>query len=357
MEPNEIVPSYSKLRSSLGDIFASLRYRNFRLFFIGQSISNTGNWLTNVALTLLVLHITHSGLAIGILAACQYGPILLLTAYGGVIADRHNKHKLLLITQSLEMVESIGLAVLAFVPHTPLYGFYIIAAFGGILLAFDNPLRRSFTSEMVPDHAVANAVTLYSTIINISRIIGPALAGLLIVTVGYGWAFAVDAASYVAVIACLIYMRENELYRSKPRPRQKGEMSVGLTFVRRTPALYISFTMLLAIGTLAYNFNTTLPLFVGKGLHASDSTYTLLYSLMGVGSIITALFIAQRSVIKLRHVIGGAVVLGVSMLLLAATPNTYIAAAVAILVGAGSILYTNATTNLAQIASESRIRG
>ena len=157
-----------RLSRAVRTTFLSLRNRNFRLFFIGQAISNTGNWLTTVALTLLVLHLTHSGLAVGLVTACQFGPILLLSAWAGAIADRSNKRKLLLVTQSLEMAESIGLAVLAFLPHPPLAGLYALAIVGGTLLSFDNPLRRSFVTEMVPPEDIPNAVVLYSIIVNIS---------------------------------------------------------------------------------------------------------------------------------------------------------------------------------------------
>lgn len=350
-------PVADRFKASLGGTFMSLRFRNFRLYFIGQVVSNTGNWLTNIAITLLVLQRTHSGLAVGVLAACQYGPILLLSAYGGVVADRYNKRRALLLTQSLEMLESVGLAVLAFLPHTPVYSFYVVAAIGGMLLAFDNPLRRSFVSEMVPPSAVSNAVVLYSTIVNTARVLGPALAGILVVTLGYGWAFTVDAATYIAVLICLLLMREPELYRTVPRPREKGELQAGLRYVLHSPILLINFSMLLVIGILAYNFNTTLPLFVTKALHDSNGTYTILYSLMGAGSVIAALIIAQRNLIKLRHVIAGAGALGLTMLVLAVMPNAYLAAPVALLLGGGSILYTTATTSLVQLFAESYVRG
>jgi MFS family permease len=346
-----------RLKTSLRGTFKSLKHRNFRLYFIGQTVSNTGNWLTNIAITLLVLQRTNSGLAVGLLAACQYGPILLLSIYGGVIADRYNKRRTLLLTQTLEMIESIGLAVLAFLPHMPLYNFYLVAVAGGVLLAFDNPLRRSFVSEMVPSGSLSNAVVLYSLIVNTARVLGPALAGALVVTFGYGWAFAIDAATYLAVISSLLLMREPELHRDKPRPREKGELSAGFKYVYHAPILLINFSMLMVIGTLAYNFNTTLPLFVTKGLHAANGIYTVLYSLMGVGSVITALIVAQRNLVKLRHAIGGAAILGVTMLLLAVAPNVYVAAPIALLLGAGSIIYTTATTSLVQLAAENYIRG
>src|SRR3954454_2915308 len=180
--------------------FHSLWVRNFRLFFIGQLISNSGNWLTMVGLVLLVLHRTNRGLAVGLLTACQFGPILLLSPWAGVIADRSNKRRLLLLTQSLEMAQSFVLGALAFMHHAPIWSFYATALAGGTMLAFDNPVRRSFVTEMVPAADVPNAVTLYSALVNVSRIFGPALAGLLVVTVGFGWAFVIDALSYVAVL-------------------------------------------------------------------------------------------------------------------------------------------------------------
>ncbi|HNX01033.1 MAG TPA: MFS transporter, partial [Candidatus Cloacimonadota bacterium] len=207
-----------------GKTFFSLRNYNYRLFFIGQTISNTGNWLTNVALILLVLKLTGSGLAVGILSACQFGPMLFLSAWAGAIADRSDKRKLLLLTQTLEMLQSVGLAILAFMPHPPMIGLFILATWGGILLSFDNPLRRSFVSEMVPEEDIPNAVVLYSTIINVSRILGPTLAGILIVTLGYGLCFTMDAISYLAVLICLYIMRTNELHREPPKPRTKGEV-------------------------------------------------------------------------------------------------------------------------------------
>src|SRR6185312_5996005 len=246
-------PGGGWLSRTLAQTFVSLKTRNFRLFFIGQTISNTGNWLTNVALTLLVLKLTHSGVAVGLLAACQYGPLMILSAWAGVLADRHDKRHLLFVTQNLEMAQSIGLAFLAFMPHPPLAGLYILAVFGGTLLAFDNPMRRSFVTEMVPDKDLPNAVVLYSTIVNTSRIFGPALAGLLIVTLGYGWSFTLDAASYVAVIVCLILMWPSELYRETSKPGTRGGVRAGFYYVLSVPVLWLTFAMLAINSTLAYN--------------------------------------------------------------------------------------------------------
>jgi MFS family permease len=346
-----------RLSQTFGKTFQSLRTRNFRLYFYGQLVSNTGNWLTNVAMTLLVLKLTSSGLAVGLLAACQFGPILFLSPLGGAVADRSDKRRLLMLTQSLEMVESAGLAVLAFMPHPPLAGLYVLAALGGTLLAFDNPLRRSFVSEMVPPKDVSNAVVLYSTIVNTSRMFGPALAGLLIVTVGYGWCFALDAASYLAVLAGLYAMRPKELYRQKPQPRAKGEIRAGVRYVLSVPTLWISFIILAIVGTLSYNFNVTLPLFVTDTLHRQASVFTILYSIFSLGAVISALVVAHRGLVHMQHVLWGALALGLSMLVLAVVPGIGLAIPVVFVVGMASILYLTATTAIVQLEARSDMRG
>ena len=346
-----------RLRETLKKTFLSLRNRNFRLFFIGQMISNTGNWLTNVALILLVLKISGSGLSVGLIAACQIGPVLFLSAWAGAIADRSDKRHLLLLTQALEMAQSIGLAILAFMPHPPLGGLYALAVVGGIVLSFDNPLRRSFVSEMVPAEDVPNAVVLYSTIVNVSRIFGPALAGLLAVTLGFGWCFTLDAASYIAVLLCIIMMRPAELHRQPRKPRSHGEIREGLRYVASLPLLWISFVMLAAIGTLSYNFTVTLPLFVTGALHSTAGVFTILYSIFGFGAVVSALVVAHKAMVQIRHIIVGAAALGLAMLLLASVPGIGTAIPVMFFVGMASILYMTATTAIVQVDTRQEMHG
>src|SRR4051794_38636612 len=201
----------TRLRNATRDTFRSLGVRNFRLFFSGQLISQVGNWLTLVAQTLLVLKLTDNGVALGGLAAAQFGPVLLIGAWAGLIADRSDKRKLLIIVQSIAMAQSFVLAALAFSGNPPLWAIYSVALVGGITVAFDNPARRAFVVEMVPKEDMNNAVSLNSAAMTSSRIFGPALAGLLVVTVGFGWAFLVDGLSYIAVLIGLSVMRTPEL--------------------------------------------------------------------------------------------------------------------------------------------------
>ena len=336
---------------------SSFRSRNFRLFFVGQTISNTGNWLTMVALTLLVLHRTGSGVAVGLLSACQFGPILLLSAWAGVIVDRTDKRKLLVCTQSLEMGQSFALAALAFMHHAPLAAFYGTAAAGGCMLAFDNPVRRTFVNEMVPKEDLPNAVTLYSAMVNISRIAGPAIAGALVVTVGYGWCFTIDATSYVTVLVALGMMRSAELRRVPVTPRGAGQIRAGLGYIAGIPDLWITFVMVLIVGTISYNFTVVFPLFVEKGLHGSDVAYTLVYSAFSVGALIGAFLVARRKTVHIRTVALGAACLGASMLVLSAVPDVAVAIVVAAVVGAGSVAFMTSATAIAQIRSDQHMIG
>jgi MFS family permease len=333
----------------LSRTFHALESRNFRLFFIGQTISNSGNFLTNVALILFVLRLTDSGFAIGTLAACQFGPMLLLSPWAGAVADRGDKRTLLLVTQSLEMLQSIGLAVLAFQSNPSLFALYALALFGGVLLAFDNPLRRSFVPEMVRKEDLANAVVLYSTIVSVSQIVGPALAGLIATTLGYGWCFAIDAASYLAVIAGILMMRTGELLRAPPAPRTPRAVREGFRYVLSVRDLWLSFAMFAVIGTFSFNFRVALPLFVTRSLHGTDVAFTALYTISSVGALVGALLVAHRKLVELRHVIGASLAFGVAMLLLSVAPNLYVAAPAVFVVGGAGIVYMTATTSLAQV--------
>lgn len=347
----------TKLRLVTGETFASLRIRNFRLFFIGQAVSQTGTWLRMVAQTLLVLQLTGSGVALGLLAAAQFGPVLLIGPWAGLVADRSDKRKLLLWVQSLFMLKSFVLAGVAFMPSPPLVAVYLLALAGGVLTAFDNPARRSFVVEMVPTDKVNNAVSLNSAVMTGSRVVGPALAGLLVMTVGFGWTFVVDGASYLAVLAGLALMRSSELTPSPVVQRAKGQVRAGLAYVRGMPTLWVPLVMMAAIGTLAFNFQVVVPLFVTRDLGGSDTTFTVLFSVLSFGSLVGALAVARRTSTTVRRVALCAVAFGASMLLLAVAPSQAVAFAVAPLVGMSSIAFMTASTAMVQVEAAPEMRG
>jgi MFS family permease len=345
------------LRAITATTFASLRYRNFRLFFFGQLISQAGTWLTTIALTLLVLHRTGSGVAIGALTACQFGPVLLLGAWAGVVADRSDKRRLLITTQTLEMLQSFALAALAFMHDPPLVAFYLTALAGGFMLAFDNPVRRSFVAEMVPADRVQNAVTLNSALMTSSRVIGPAVAGVLVVTVGFGWCFTIDAVSYLAVIAGLLLMRKSELRQPPVTPRAKGQVREGLRYVRNTPDLWVPLVMMAIIGTLTFNFAVVLPLFVEHTFHGSDGSFTALYSVLSIGSVAGALAAAHRRSIDVQHVVFAALAFGTAVLIFASSPQLLTAFPIALLVGFTSVTFMTTSTAIVQVRADPALRG
>jgi MFS family permease len=210
---------------------------------------------------------------------------------------------------------------------------------------------------MVPKEEIPNAVTLYGIITNGSRVVGPALAGFLVITAGYGWCFTIDAVSYSVVIFCILRMRTTELFLRPVTTKIKGTVRDGVRYIRSSPELLISFVMLLLIGVLSYNFTVTLPLLITKGLHGGTTVFTILYSIFSLGSVAGALIIARKKLIELRHIIFGAFALGLTMLILAVVPNTSFAMPAGFLLGMASILYITATTTLMQIKSKPEMLG
>jgi MFS family permease len=346
-----------RLAGAARETFQSLRVRNFRLFFMGQLVSQVGNWLTLIAQTLLVLHLTNSGLAVGVLAACQFGPVLVLGAWAGLIADRSDKRRLLVIVQVIAMAQSAVLAALAFSGSPPVLAIDLIALVGGCTMAFDNPARRAFVVEMVSDGEVNNAVSLNSALMTSARIIGPALAGLLVTIAGYGWCFTLDAISYLAVIAAFVKMNTSELRASPVALRAKAQVRAGLSYVRTVPDLWIPLAMMAIVGTLAFNFQVVLSLFVTHTFHRGVGTFTVLFSVTAVGSLCGALYSARRRSIEVHHVVVASGGFGVAMLVLAASPTLGIAFPVAVAVGWTSIAFMTASTALVQVRADPVMRG
>ncbi len=337
--------------------FRSLRHRNFRLFLTGQLISQTGTWLSMVTQTLLVLSLTRSGIALGLLTAFQFGPVLLLGAWAGAIADRSDKRTLLMTVQALAMAQSLVLGVVVLTGLASVPVIFALAAVQGVLTAFDNPARRSFVVEMVPTVDLANAVSLNSAIMTGSRVVGPAAAGGLVLWVGYGWPFIIDAVSYVAVLAGLFLMRPAELNRSAPMVKAKGQVRDGLRYIRSQRELFVPLVMMAIIGTFAFNFSVTVPLLVDGPLGGGTTTFTLLFSVLSIGSVVGALLTARRTVVTSRHLVVAAGGFGVAMLLLAAAPNLGLAFPAAILLGFGSIAFMTSCTAIVQLLAGPEYRG
>ena len=263
----------SAVRAAAKQTFSSLRVRNFRLYFTAQLISVSGTWMQSVAQAWLVLHLTDSGVALGIVVGLQFLPMLLLGPFGGLVADRVNKRNLLFVTQTAGGVLALVLGILVVTDTVVLWQVYLLAGLLGVVNLFDNPARQTFMIEMVGRDDLPNAVSLNAALMNGSRVIGPAIGGVIITVFGLGVCFFVNAASYVAVIIGLAMMRTAELRRTEPVVRAKGQIREGFRYVWATPALRNVLLSVALIGIFAYNFTVTLALLAKDTFHGGAGTY------------------------------------------------------------------------------------
>ena len=285
-------------------------------------VSNTGTWMQRIAQDWLVLQITNSPLAVGITTALQFLPMLLFGLWGGLLADRYPKRRLLMITQSVMGVLAVLLAVLTLTGIVQVWQVYLIALGLGLATVVDNPARQTFVNEMVPKDLVRNAVGLNSGNFQLARMLGPAAAGVLISAVGIGWAFALNALSSVAVLAALGLMRTRELQRMPLAPRGPGQLREGLRYVRRTPALLWPIVLVFFVGTFGYNFAIILSAYTKDVFDSGADVYGLLNTAMAAGSVVGALVAARRTSATLSVLFLSAA--GVGLGLVAARPDAVV---------------------------------
>jgi MFS family permease len=276
-------------------MFAALAVPNFRLYLAGQAVSLTGTWMQVVAQSWLVLQLTRSGTLLGLVAAVQFLPVLLLGPYGGLLADRAGKRRLLLATQTLLGVLALALGLLTVTHVVRLWMVFVIALALGTVNSVDQPTRQTFVPEIVGRDMLQNAVSLNSVLTNTARAIGPAVAGVLIATAGVGVCFLANAASFAAVLAALARIRTSALHPAAPAGREPGQLRQGLRYVRGAPGLLVPLLMMALVGTLAYEFQVALPLLAQITLHGDASTYAFLTAAMGVGAAAGGLVVAAMA--------------------------------------------------------------
>jgi len=344
-------------RADRAPVFRSLAVRNFRLYFGGQLVSGIGNWLTTIAATLFVLHLTDSGFAVGVLTACQFGPLLVFGLWAGAVVDRLDKRKLLLTTQVVAAAQSAAYAVLAFAGSPPLGAIYAVALVGGFVVAIDTTARRAFVVELVDEEHVANAVSLNSAMMTSSRVFGPVIAGVLISTVGYAWCFTLDALSYVGPVVALLVMRTSEIRRAPVVSRTKGQIRDAFRYVGGLPNLWLPIAMTAIIGTFTLNFQVVFPLLVTRTFDGTDAAFTLLFSVLSVGSVLGALWMARHTTLRLAQTVHTATLLGVATLLLAAAPDLPVAFPLALLMGLGMTAFITSSTANLQLTADAEKRG
>ena len=337
--------------------FASLAIRNYRLYAIGQGISLSGTWMQTVAQGLLVLRLTGSGTALGLVTALQTLPVLFLGPWGGVVADRYSKRRILYCTQVSASLCSLTLGILVLGGWAQIWMVYAIAVLLGIIKVFDNPTRQTFVREMVGRDLLANAVSLNSTEFNLARVIGPSLAGIFVATIGLGWCFIIDAISYTVVIYMLVSMRASELLPAPRVQRAKGQLMDGLRYVRSSPVLFNLLLMMGIVGMLTYEFSVTLPLLSEFTLGAGASGYALLTAAMGIGAVVGGLYTAGRRRTGPLLLALSSFLFGVSVLLVAVAPNIFLATAAMVIVGFFSINFTSLGNVTLQTESRQDMQG
>jgi MFS family permease len=337
--------------------FSSLAVRNYRLYFIGQTISVSGTWMQRVALAWLVLQITGSGTAVGVVTALEFLPILFLAPFGGVVADRWDKRRLLYVTQSAAGLIAAALGLIVVTGVVELWMIYALATCLGVVYSVDMPARQTFVLEMVGRDDLTNAVSLNSVLVNMARVIGPATAAGLILVVGIGWCFLVNAASYIAVLVTLAMMEAAALHRSPPQPRRKGQLREGFRYVRATPSVLTPLLIMAAVGTFAYEYQVVLPVFAKFTFGGNAATFAAMTALMGLGAVVGGLVTAAR---RNRTAVAlglTAVVFGSIQVLTSLAPTLDIALFLFAMLGAASISFLALGNATLQLNSSPEMRG
>jgi MFS family permease len=341
--------------------FSSLRIRNYRLFFVGQVVSNVGTWMNRIAQDWLVFTLTgNSPVALGVAAALQFAPTLVLSLWAGVWADRMDKRRMLVVLQSGMAACAVVLGLLTVTGWVQIWQVYVLCLVFGCFVAFETPTRQSFVTEMVGSSQLTNAVALNSTSFNLARIVGPAIAGLMITWVGTGPVFWINAVSTIAVITGLVLMNPAELHRGPAVKRAKGQLLEGLRYVRGRPDLVVVLTLLFCVSTFAITFFTTLAVIAANVFHKDADGYGLLSSALAVGTLTGALLAARRSVRgkpKLRMLFISALGFG-GLEITAGLMPTYLTFALALIpVGGVLMTFMNVANTSVQLSVSPEMRG
>ena len=344
-------------RHAGGVTFAALSIPNYRRYLSGQSISLIGTWMQMTAQSWLVLKLSHSSTMLGVVVALQTLPVLLLGPYGGVIADRVDKRRLMIALQAAMGVQALALGLLTVTGTVRVWQIGILAAVLGLNNAFENPSRQSFMMELVGPEHLRNAVSLNSVLVNVARSVGPAVAGILIATVGTGVCFLVNAGSFVAVVFSLTSMDSSALAPSTLAPRARGQLREGLRYVRSAPNLAIPLVMMGIAGCLTYEFQVSLPVMADRGLHVGATGFGFMTAAMGIGAVAGGLFVAGRGKTGLRPLVIAASGFAVALSLATLAPSLAFELIALALAGAGSIAFMSTGNSTLQLNAAPEMRG
>jgi MFS family permease len=337
--------------------FAALSVPNYRRYYGGQSISLIGTWMQMTAQSWLVYTLTHSGAILGVILALQTLPVLVLGPYGGVVADRVDKRRMMIALQSAMGVQALVLGLLTVTGVVRVWEIGVLAAVLGVNNAFENPARQSFMMEMVGPEHLRNAVSLNSVLVNAARSIGPAVGGILIATVGTGVCFLANAVSFVAVVLSLTTLDATQLATVAPAPRARGQLREGLHYIRSTPTLAVPLVMMAIAGCLTYEFQVSLPVMADRGLRAGATGFGFMTAAMGIGAVIGGLLVAARGKIGLRPLVLSALGFGTALALATVAPDLPLELVALGIAGAGSIAFMSMGNSTLQLNSAPEMRG
>jgi MFS family permease len=347
----------SALRAARKRAFRSLGVRNYRLFFVGHSVSVSGTWMQRVAQDWLVLQLTDDAVALGIAAALQFGPMLVLGMWGGLLVDRADRRKLLLATQTSMLVLALVLGVVTLTGVVRLWMVYLLALLLGLITVVDSPGRQAFVADLVGPSDYVNAQSLNSTAHNAGRLVGPAIAGIVIATAGVAVAFLVNAASFVALLVGLLRMDLAAMRPRRPLKRAKGQVREGLGYVWAKPELRAVMLLVLVIALLGQNFRVVLPILAKDTFGGGPEVYGWLMAMLGLGAVAGALGSAARERVAPRSLLLAAVAFGVANLLMAATPTLALAYSAVVAVGFANLTFNTLARTLLQLSTDRSAHG
>lgn len=347
------------MRRGLFETFRALRNRNYRLFWCGQVVSQSGTWMQRVGQAWLVLQMTDSPQALGIVSALQFLPILTLSLFGGVFADRFPKQRVLVTTQSIMAVQAVLLAALTTSGHIQLWHIYALAMLLGTANALDNPSRQSFVSEMVGKEDLPNAVLLNSTLFNTARVAGPAIGGAIVALFGVVACFWLNAASFIATITALLAMRASELHDVQPANRAPvlDQLREGIGYALRTRDVCVLVIGIAFVGCFGYNFQVVIPLLGHYVLDSGPLGFGVLFSCQGLGSIVSALLMASRSAPSERTWFIGGAIFATLLLLIALSRQLWLTAGLIALAGGASVVFSSTANTRLQLKAPGHLRG
>jgi MFS family permease len=343
--------------AKLREAGSSLRTRNYRLFFTGQLVSQIGTWVQTVAQSFLILDLTGSGTALGLVLAVRYLPLFLFGLWGGVTADRLNKRRVLYVTQALSALIAAAFGTLVATHEIRMWMVYLLALALGFVNVFDNPARQAFITELVPVEQMSNAVTLNSVLANVARVLGAAVGGVVSASIGLALCFDLNAASFLAVIIMLARLSAKDMLTPKPDPRAAGQIRDGLRHVVKTPELLIPLLMIFVVGTLAWEFEVSLPVLARNTFHGGPSTYSLMTVVMGAGAVVGGLVAASRSRIGMRPLSRAAIGWGFAITAAALMPSLVSDLVALAFVGYGSITFNSLGKTTLQMHAGPLMRG